>query len=572
MKRSPTILLALLATVVALFAAASPASAEPALPDGFQDELVLDGLHQPTTFRFAPDGDVFVAEKTGEITLFDSGLGDTTPETFADLRTFVYDRGDRGLLGLALDPNFPTDPYVYALYTYDHILGDPDPPPKWGTAGTSGDPCPDTNGGDACLVSGRLVRLTAEGDKAKGPAGQPRTESAGRGLVPAVLLALGRRPRVRARRRSLRERRRRRQLLRVRLRAARTTRWRTHAATRPVRPAPRSHRRAPRAARCARRTRNSSTARSSGSTPRPAKACRRTRSASSSDENEKRIVATGFRNPFRFAFDQQTGDIYTGNVGSSEIEEIDTFPGIPTSVYNSGWPCYEGPEPQFLYEDKGLTVCENLYDAVPQLTSDPFFYYSHGQSVVPDDECPIEFGSALGGVSLYEGDKMPGYQGALFFADSVRGCVWVMCAGDDGKPDPSTTERFLRDARIYPAIDIREGPGGYLYYVNLLGDENGADGGDPQTRLQTRRPESAADGGQNLRHRLPVHRQPRREQLDRPRRRPAHLRLGPRRRRGLRDRRLDRPDQTGHLHRGGTDRPRKQRRIAESRRHGQGQR
>ena len=43
---------------------------------------------------------------------------------FADLRTNVHDFWDRGLLGLALDPGFPTDPYVYVLYTYDHILGD----------------------------------------------------------------------------------------------------------------------------------------------------------------------------------------------------------------------------------------------------------------------------------------------------------------------------------------------------------------------------------------------------------------------------------------------------------------
>ena len=152
---------------------AEPAVAEPALPPGFQDEVVFPNLEQPTNFRFAPDGRVFVAEKPGKILVFD-GLEDTTPEVFADLRTDVYETGDRGLLGLALDPKFDQGrPYVYALYTYDHILGDPEPPPKWGQPETTGDPCPDLNGGDACLVSGRLVRLTASGDHAEESGGEP---------------------------------------------------------------------------------------------------------------------------------------------------------------------------------------------------------------------------------------------------------------------------------------------------------------------------------------------------------------------------------------------------------------
>ena len=110
---------------------------------GFQDEVVFEGLEQPTNFRFAPDGRVFVAEKPGEILVYDS-LDDTTPTLFADLRTEVYDNGDRGLLGLALDPEFDAGrPYVYALYTYDHVLGEPRHRRRTGAnPDTSGDPCP----------------------------------------------------------------------------------------------------------------------------------------------------------------------------------------------------------------------------------------------------------------------------------------------------------------------------------------------------------------------------------------------------------------------------------------------
>jgi hypothetical protein len=118
------------------------------LPAGFLDSVVFSGLEEPTKFRFAPDGRVFVAEKSGKILVFDS-LEDESPTLFADLRTKVYDNHDRGLLGLALDPKFDEgSPFVYALYTYDHLLGDPAPPPKWGKADHSGDECPLPPGAD----------------------------------------------------------------------------------------------------------------------------------------------------------------------------------------------------------------------------------------------------------------------------------------------------------------------------------------------------------------------------------------------------------------------------------------
>jgi hypothetical protein len=110
------------------------------LPGGFQESVVFSGLTQPTAVRFAPDGRVFVAEKSGLIKVFND-LFSTTPTIFADLRTNVHNFWDRGLLGMELDPNFPTAPYIYVLYTYD---GDSThPAPRWGTPDTTSDPCPD---------------------------------------------------------------------------------------------------------------------------------------------------------------------------------------------------------------------------------------------------------------------------------------------------------------------------------------------------------------------------------------------------------------------------------------------
>ncbi len=56
-----------------------------------------------------------MAEKSGIIKVVDNG----SSTTFADIRGDVNGGHDRGLLGLALHPEFPTEPYVYALYTYD---------------------------------------------------------------------------------------------------------------------------------------------------------------------------------------------------------------------------------------------------------------------------------------------------------------------------------------------------------------------------------------------------------------------------------------------------------------------
>ena len=113
--------------------------------------------------RFSSDGRVFVAEKSGLIKVFDN-LTDTTPTVFADLRTQVHNFWDRGLLGLALAPNFPTNPWVYVLYTFDAAIGGT--APRWGSVGGTSDGCPTPPGAtaDGCVVAGRLSRLQASGN------------------------------------------------------------------------------------------------------------------------------------------------------------------------------------------------------------------------------------------------------------------------------------------------------------------------------------------------------------------------------------------------------------------------
>ena len=100
---------------------------------------------------------MFVAEKSGLIKVFAS-LTSTTPTVFADLSGRVDDYWDRGLLGMTLDPNFPTNPTVYVLYALDGVDG--------GTVPRWNDACPSPPGPttDGCVISGRLSRLTASGN------------------------------------------------------------------------------------------------------------------------------------------------------------------------------------------------------------------------------------------------------------------------------------------------------------------------------------------------------------------------------------------------------------------------
>jgi glucose/arabinose dehydrogenase len=162
---SAALLLAVVVAAAALLSA--PVKAESTMPSGFRDEVVLSGLTNPTNVEFSNDGRIFVAEKSGLIKVFD-GLSDTTPTTFADLRTNVYNFWDRGLLGLALAPDFPDDPHVYVLYAHDAEIGGA--APRWGQKGVSSDPCPSPPGPTTygCVVSGRLSKLTAAGGSMTG--------------------------------------------------------------------------------------------------------------------------------------------------------------------------------------------------------------------------------------------------------------------------------------------------------------------------------------------------------------------------------------------------------------------
>jgi glucose/arabinose dehydrogenase len=80
----------------------------------FTDLKVAGGLNMPTAMEFAPDGRLFVAEKSGALRVIKDGQLLSAPFLTVPAQTF----GERGLLGLAFDPNFVENGYVYVHYTF----------------------------------------------------------------------------------------------------------------------------------------------------------------------------------------------------------------------------------------------------------------------------------------------------------------------------------------------------------------------------------------------------------------------------------------------------------------------
>ncbi len=176
------------------------------------------------------------------------------------------------------------------------------------------------------------------------------------------------------------------------------------------------------------------------------------------------IIAYGLRNPFRLAPRPGTNELWIGDVGWNDWEEIDRIGHTgDMPIENFGWPCYEGIGKQPGYAT-GSNLCQSLY-ASPGAVTDPFFTYNHAEKVVPDESCSVG-SSSITGLAFYQGGTYPAsYDGALFFADYSRNCIWTMPIGPNGDPDPA--QRFTFAAGAFAPVDLKIGPGGDLYYVDV---------------------------------------------------------------------------------------------------------
>ena len=412
------------------------------LPPGFSEELVFGGLTEPTAVEFASDGRVFVAEKSGLIKVF-SSLAATTATVFADLRTQVHNFWDRGLLGMALHPNFPATPYVYVLYTYDAAIGGT--APRWGTIGAASDGCPTPPDptADGCVVSGRLSRLPAVGNLMVGSeqvliedwCQQFPSHSVGSlafGLDGALYVGAGDGANFNA-----------------------VDYGQFGSPLNPCGdpPAGIGGVQTPPAAEGG-ALRSQSVERPAGEPrvlngailridPETGQALPDNPLAASPDFNERRIIAHGLRNPFRITPRPGSGELWVGDVGWTTAEEINRIQSPTGPPPNFGWPCYEGAGRQAGYDSANLDICEGLY-ARPGAATPPAFQYNHADQVVPGEACPAG-GASVSGLAFYQGGAYPGqYNGALFFADFSRNCIWTIFnpTGDPPGAGPSMSFGF----------------------------------------------------------------------------------------------------------------------------------
>ena len=83
------------------------------LPTGFNESVIASGIPSATAMEFAPDGRLFVCQQNGQLRVIKNGLLLTEP--FLTVTTDTT--GERGLLGVAFDPNFANNHWVYIYYT-----------------------------------------------------------------------------------------------------------------------------------------------------------------------------------------------------------------------------------------------------------------------------------------------------------------------------------------------------------------------------------------------------------------------------------------------------------------------
>lgn len=148
------------------------------------------------------------------------------------------------------------------------------------------------------------------------------------------------------------------------------------------------------------------------------------------------IWAWGLRNPWRFSFDRETGDLYIADVGQNQYEEVNFQPASSEGGENYGWNIKEG---------------KSRYSGqpVPQGLTDPFFDYRHSS------------GCSVTGGYVYRGAALPQLNGVYFFGDYCSGLIWASYRDATGEWQ---TEVFM-DSRL-AISSFGEDDDGELYVVN----------------------------------------------------------------------------------------------------------
>jgi glucose/arabinose dehydrogenase len=151
------------------------------------------------------------------------------------------------------------------------------------------------------------------------------------------------------------------------------------------------------------------------------------------------VWATGLRNPWRYSFDSETGDLYIADVGQGEWEEISVARAGSTGGENYGWPITEGSH---CYGTDSCTT-----DGLVQ----PVIEYDHSGG-----NC------AITGGYVYRGSASPGLWGAYLYADYCSGNFWGLRLAEGGA-EPRLF--FQRDRALFSSFGQDEH--GELYILSI---------------------------------------------------------------------------------------------------------
>lgn len=153
------------------------------------------------------------------------------------------------------------------------------------------------------------------------------------------------------------------------------------------------------------------------------------------------IWARGFRNPWRFSFDRQTGDLYIGDVGDGQYEEIDFQPASSLGGENYGWRCTEGAH----------EFNNHLNECIGTTITLPAAEYSHG------------LGCAVIGGRVYRGSLYPNMAGVYFHMDFCTKRLWGL------KHDGSQWQTQILLEGDAPPVSFGEDENGEIYLVGYDG-------------------------------------------------------------------------------------------------------
>jgi glucose/arabinose dehydrogenase len=155
------------------------------------------------------------------------------------------------------------------------------------------------------------------------------------------------------------------------------------------------------------------------------------------------IWAYGLRNPWRFSFDRQTGDLLIGDVGQGAVEEIDFQPVASSGGENYGWRCKEG--------DRDYNMSTN--NCASATFTAPVLVYDHGSA-----PC-----YAVTGGYRYHGARHPQFNNMYFYADYCTGQIW----GATASGATWSTQELTRTS--YYISSFGEDEPGEIYVADAVG-------------------------------------------------------------------------------------------------------